>query len=377
MSCRFCNLAIAGLLAATSFANSVCRAQLAILSTEFVSDEGYQDGDLQFQSISNGTEGTWLGHSGAAVTSGGAGKVTRIGDPRRDLFNRGVTGGLAGGDGSGELLGAGFAVGEVLTITHGYSFESSSMPITGLLKTGIRHNYVNGGFESLPLIGLSLEYVNAGSGELRIYGNLSRTAENNADSEYAMIVAASDVGIDNGASGGQLDFESDQLALTWVGEYVGIDTWKTREILIDNVTNQFSARASVANPLALERIKIQDSGIEAFFGMQQLQEFVGVGVTDSVELLYEPLLGNVPGDFDSDMDVDGTDLLSWQRDALPNDQLLIWKSRYGVAVSTLQTRSTVVPEPGSIALLLICISQWGFFVPHLNNHRLFFTTPSR
>ncbi len=72
------------------------------------------------------------------------------------------------------------------------------------------------------------------------------------------------------------------------------------------------------------------------------------GAIGDVSLTYT--LPVQDGDFDSDSDVDGNDFLVWQRD--PNvGNLADWQTNYG-NISTLAS-STAVPEPSSLALLLI------------------------
>ena len=65
-------------------------------------------------------------------------------------------------------------------------------------------------------------------------------------------------------------------------------------------------------------------------------------------------VGSTSGDFDFDGDVDGNDLLFWQRGGSPNSlsttDLAAWQANYGVS-APLATTSTTVPEPASIALI--------------------------
>ncbi len=342
------------MVSALLMAINVAGGHDVILDTDFVAAEGYYNGQLQFQSIQNGTEGTWLGHLGAIVDTTDTGTVTRSGDPRRNLFHKGATGGFAGGSGSGETIGNGFEIGDLLTISHVYSFVVDASPSVGLLQSGVRPNYANG--ESVPEVGIKVDYSNAGSGLLKVYSNLDRSSVVSADDPFALIVNAADIGIGNGFSGELLDFASDKLRFTWIAEYTAIDTWQTREISIENLSTGFSSRASIDNPTALEEVLFADSGTEAFFGMQQLQGFLGSGVTDSVYYTYVPNGGEVPGDFDRDRDVDGSDLLNWQQNARAYTDLLIWQSRYGTSIASPIESLEVIPESDTLLLCGMAIS---------------------
>ncbi len=72
------------------------------------------------------------------------------------------------------------------------------------------------------------------------------------------------------------------------------------------------------------------------------------GSLGDVSISY--VLPTQPGDFDSDSDVDGDDFLAWQRDTNVGN-LADWQTNYGNN-STLAS-STAVPEPSSLALLLV------------------------
>lgn len=62
---------------------------------------------------------------------------------------------------------------------------------------------------------------------------------------------------------------------------------------------------------------------------------------------------SVPGDFDGDLDVDGEDLLAWQRGDSPNpmsaDDLSLWQQNYAGGAGTLES-AVAVPEPASMML---------------------------
>jgi hypothetical protein len=79
----------------------------------------------------------------------------------------------------------------------------------------------------------------------------------------------------------------------------------------------------------------------------------GFSATGETYLVYGR--AGTPGDFDKDGDVDGNDFLLWQRgespDPLSTSDLDSWKANFG-AIAPLMATSTVVPEPGSLVLLL-------------------------
>ncbi len=61
----------------------------------------------------------------------------------------------------------------------------------------------------------------------------------------------------------------------------------------------------------------------------------------------------VPGDFDTDGDVDGSDFLLWQRDPSVGS-LSDWETNYG-STSPLSATATTVPEPSVLSTLLIAM----------------------
>jgi|GEM_PF-5088069 len=76
--------------------------------------------------------------------------------------------------------------------------------------------------------------------------------------------------------------------------------------------------------------------------------------TGSYELQLSVENAGLPGDFDSDGDVDGDDFLKWQRGESPiplsQSDLNDWQTNYGTVVPPLATVA-VVPEPGAVLLL--------------------------
>ena len=86
---------------------------------------------------------------------------------------------------------------------------------------------------------------------------------------------------------------------------------------------------------------------------------------------YEAYLAQAPGDFDDDGKVDGIDFLAWQRGAgissgaqpgdgdgngdgrVDTDDLPVWAINYGNDEGDLSTLTQAIPEPASLALLII------------------------
>jgi hypothetical protein len=60
---------------------------------------------------------------------------------------------------------------------------------------------------------------------------------------------------------------------------------------------------------------------------------------------------SLPGDFDFDGDVDGSDFLVWQRNTAVGD-LADWQANYGTGIP-LTAASTAVPEPSCWLLILL------------------------
>lgn len=60
----------------------------------------------------------------------------------------------------------------------------------------------------------------------------------------------------------------------------------------------------------------------------------------------------IPGDFNSDGDVDGSDFLAWQRTDGTPDGLTAWQTNYSTQASPLAA-SKAVPEPANAVLALL------------------------
>ena len=86
-------------------------------------------------------------------------------------------------------------------------------------------------------------------------------------------------------------------------------------------------------------------------------EVVDVDGTDFTQVGFA---AGLAGDFDSDGDVDGADLLVWQRGfpgSFDADDLTDWKNGFGMtepaSIAGLGSLATPVPEPGSLLLSML------------------------
>ncbi|MDC0937301.1 PEP-CTERM sorting domain-containing protein [Pirellulales bacterium] len=91
------------------------------------------------------------------------------------------------------------------------------------------------------------------------------------------------------------------------------------------------------------------------------------GANDSFTLVVTPgangslLLSSagLPGDFNLDLVVDGTDFLLWQRNGLSASDLADWEANYGTDLNPAAASSTAVPEPASLLLMLAGLAAVG------------------
>ena len=92
--------------------------------------------------------------------------------------------------------------------------------------------------------------------------------------------------------------------------------------------------------------------------------FTGGGDANFVAYFDTTFPPDLPGDFDFDLDVDGTDFLIWQRGGSPSpfsaSDLADWEAYYGT--EPLMAVSTAVPEPGSGILACLLLGVAGAFV---------------
>lgn len=108
----------------------------------------------------------------------------------------------------------------------------------------------------------------------------------------------------------------------------------------------------------------QNSTITGQFATTDLPEFNGLTFdviynAASVELQVVELGLGLPGDFDADGDVDGTDFLVWQRGGSPNPlsagDLETWQTNYGGG-DIPEVAAVAVPEPTTLAATLLAVA---------------------
>ncbi|MBN1855197.1 MAG: hypothetical protein JW829_20870 [Pirellulales bacterium] len=80
------------------------------------------------------------------------------------------------------------------------------------------------------------------------------------------------------------------------------------------------------------------------------------------------------GDFDQDGDVDGNDFLKWQRGELSNPpspaDLAAWQANFGCLSGSMACAAVVLPEPGSVSLM-VCTGSLAFLlapIRKINRH---------
>ncbi|MBN1853530.1 MAG: hypothetical protein JW829_12435 [Pirellulales bacterium] len=86
-------------------------------------------------------------------------------------------------------------------------------------------------------------------------------------------------------------------------------------------------------------------------------------VSAPIEVVVTDFAFTPPGDFDYDGDVDGTDFLRWQQEFSTNPfgsfDLALWKENFGAASPFLIADSMIVPEPGTMMILIsVAIVKW-------------------
>lgn len=93
---------------------------------------------------------------------------------------------------------------------------------------------------------------------------------------------------------------------------------------------------------------------QGFRGTLSVQGWYAI---DNLVARSQPILDS-PGDYDLDRDVDGNDLLLWQRRGSPGGgtqaELALWKANYGTVV-LISATSAAVPETTTLPLALVAL----------------------
>lgn len=237
-------------------------------------------GELRFQD-------GWLGQTGYTVDSDAPGTVTANGAFLRVLQNRGATGGVAGGDGSGEV-GTDFTNGDTVRIVTTLQYDLSSAPNQDLSGVGIRENFVGGGFNASPTSGFKVAYNNFADGSLKVFTGQGRQGFNGADNAFALFVTGAEGGFDSGGTGGTVDLSTDTLEFDYSAEFLN-DAWVATELIVRNRDNAGAivAQATTENLAALESTPY--TGTEAFFGQQLTNTNGAVTVSDGMRFEYSAI----------------------------------------------------------------------------------------
>lgn len=96
-----------------------------------------------------------------------------------------------------------------------------------------------------------------------------------------------------------------------------------------------------------------DAGHFTIFGQD-----IYLGAENGVLYRYQNAVPALWGDFDKDLDVDGEDFLSWQRNPGVGS-LADWQANFGATVPAAELAGSSVPEPTTVAMLalVVCLAM--------------------
>ncbi|MEQ8208824.1 MAG: PEP-CTERM sorting domain-containing protein [Lacipirellulaceae bacterium] len=258
---------------ATAFGTAASAA--VIYETDFVTKF---DGSGMFNAANLQFQDGWLGQNFTTVDPSGSGTANTPSTTAfpRNLNNRGAQGNNAGGPGGpGELAGPGFNVGDKVRVSAEYQFELSGRINVPLGQIGVRHNFVNGGFNASPVIGMQLfysEFQSSSGGALKLFGDLGRNGFSGADNAFALIASGLDIGLDPDGVAGPADLVSDVLAVSIEMTYLGADQWQTSDLTLANSTTATPLLSAAADkPAILGEIQTVPSGNDLFAGIQWMR----------------------------------------------------------------------------------------------------------
>lgn len=276
---------------ATTFGTAASAA--VIYETDFVNKF---DGNGMFNAANLQFQDGWLGQNFTTVDPSGSGTAETPSTTAfpRNLNFRGALGNQAGGAGGpGEIAGPGFAVGDKIRVSAEYQFELAGRVNVPLGQIGVRHNFVNGGFNASPLIGMQLfysEFQSSSGGTLKFFGNLARNGFAGADNAFALFADGLDIGLDPDGVAGPVDLVSDMLAVSIEMTYLGADQWQTTDLTLANSTTATPlASAAIDNPAILGEIQSVPSSNDLFAGIQWMRNAIPNVTVDSYK--YEFFAG--------------------------------------------------------------------------------------
>jgi CubicO group peptidase (beta-lactamase class C family) len=238
-----------------------------------------------------------------------------------------------------------------------FAYGGLSMQAAGAaaeIATG--ENYINLFADRIatPLGMTSTEFVLASDSNPRVAGGIESTA---TDFGRFMDMLLND-GVDRVSGVRVLDAESvaemllRQTSDTQVivnspagNNRYGIGVW------LDQLDQEGPAVAALAAGARGFHSWIDEEHELVFTFATELTVFSNVEVLSS--MMHRSILQAMatPGDFDFDGDVDGRDLLVWQRDSSVGD-LADWRANYAMDAAA-GLSSSAVPEPGSLVMLLV------------------------
>lgn len=121
---------------------------------------------------------------------------------------------------------------------------------------------------------------------------------------------------------------------------------------------------SAVAPAGTTKVRVRASMIDGVYNpsLPSPQSFNMSAFVDAFSLTAEEVAQR-PGDFDRDLDIDGHDLLVWQRGGSPTSlsetDLTAWRSSYGTSLAA----ATAIPEPTTMTLVGVVTALIGWLRP--------------
>ena len=121
----------------------------------------------------------------------------------------------------------------------------------------------------------------------------------------------------------------------------------------------FGLYGSYMNPLYV------DNGGETIYFTMSLWDPYDVFIVKATLEFVSAL----PGDFDSDGDVDGADFLYWQLNDGSESNLTVWQENFGAVASPTTSASTGVPEPTAGLMLMLGMASLPIRLAYVGSGR--------